>query len=106
MFSHLIEVLYLTAATIAIGACVPQLRQLIKAKASDELNLSTWVLWAMTQTITLVYVISIGNTLMTVVNTVWVSFYVAMAALIIKYRYKGRSASAIDMTEAPIETKA
>lgn len=93
--------LYLLAATAAIGACVPQLKQLVKAKASDEFSLGTWMTWAMTQTVTLIYVISIGNMLMAMVNVVWVSFYTAMALLIIRYRYKGRvgepSATAIEL---------
>lgn len=88
MIHHFIEVLYLVAAVIAIGACVPQLQQLIRAKASDELNFSSWLIWTMTQSVTLTYVISIGNLLMTIVNLVWVSFYATMAFLIIRYRYK------------------
>ncbi len=79
------------AATIAVGACVPQLKQLVKTKASDEFSLSTWMIWAIAQTVTLMYVISLGNMLMAMVNIVWVSFYTAMSVLIIRYRYKGRA---------------
>ena len=88
MVHHFIEALYLSAALIAIGACVPQLRQLIRAKASDEFNFSTWLIWTMTQSVTLMYVISIGNFLMAGVNLVWVSFYATMTFLIIRYRYR------------------
>jgi len=68
---------------------------LMRAKQSDEFSLSTWVVWLVTQCITLVYVTSIGNKLMMVVSVAWITFYVAMISLIIYYhparkRRKGR----------------
>ncbi|MEO7904517.1 MAG: hypothetical protein ABIR91_01840 [Candidatus Saccharimonadales bacterium] len=82
----LIEILYTTAAVVAISACIPQVLQLWRLKRSDELNLQSWTTWTFTQMVTLVYVISIGNVLMSVVNLVWVSFYVCMTVMIIRYR--------------------
>lgn len=83
---HFIEVIYIAAAVIALSAGIPQLRQLFITKASDELSLSTWTIWFMTQLATLWYVMSISNALMMVVNFAWVSFYAAMVGLIIHYR--------------------
>jgi len=83
---HFIEIIYIAAAIVALSAGAPQLRQLLITKASDELSLSTWCVWLVTQLVTLVYVSSIGNTLMVIVNTAWVSFYAAMVALILHYR--------------------
>lgn len=83
---HLIEIIYVTAAILALSAGIPQLRQLLIAKASDELSLPTWCIWFITQLVTLAYVVSIGNVLMTVVNFAWVSFYAAMVSLIIHFR--------------------
>jgi PQ loop repeat. len=92
---HTIETIYILGAFVAIFASYPQLRQLMRAKQSDEFSLSTWVVWLVTQCITLVYVTSIGNKLMMVVSVAWITFYVAMISLIIYYhparkRRKGR----------------
>lgn len=87
---HIIEALYITAALIALSAGVPQLRQLLIAKASDELSLPTWCTWFFTQCATLIYVTALGNILMMVVNLAWVGFYAAMVCLIIYYRRRSR----------------
>lgn len=81
-----IKIIYIMAATLAISACVPQLRQLIRTKSSAELSLVTWSIWTFTQLATLLYVFSIGDIVMVVVNIMWVSFYAAMTALILRYR--------------------
>ena len=82
----IIEILYVIAAAIALCAFVPQLHQLIRVKASDELNLSTWVMWSSTQAVSLAYTISISNVLLIVVNALWVGFYLAMVVMILYYR--------------------
>lgn len=90
---YAIEIAYIIAAIVAISAGVPQLRQLLIAKASDELSLPTWIVWLSTQTVTLVYVVSIGSTLMAYVSLAWVLFYAAMVSLIIYYRRPARQLS-------------
>ncbi len=97
---HFIEALYFSAALFGIGACVPQLRQLVKSRASDELSVASWSIWLATQSVTLVYVASIGNLLMTAVNVVWVSFYATMVVLIVKYRQPAREPIAVAAEEA------
>jgi len=96
---HIIEVIYITAAIVALSAGIPQLRQLLIAKASDELSLSTWCIWFVTQLVTLMYVTSIGNTLMVVVNVAWVSFYAAMVGLILHYRHRPQAPQAVLIEE-------
>lgn len=92
---HVIEVIYIAAAIVALSAGAPQLRQLLITKASDELSLPTWCIWFVTQFVTLLYVSSIGNTLMVVVNIAWVSFYGAMVTLILHYRRRPRAAEVV-----------
>lgn len=81
-----VEIIYILAAIVAIGACVPQIRQLIISKTSDELSVATWSMWFGTQCITLAYVLVLGNFVMAVVSLGWVSFYAAMVVLILYYR--------------------
>ena len=83
---HLIEVTYIAAAIVALSAGIPQVRQLLVAKASDEFSLSTWCLWLTTQCVTLAYVTTLKNILMMLVSFAWVGFYAAMVILIIYYR--------------------
>ena len=85
---QIISFLYIATALIAISACIPQIIQLVKIRRSDEFQLSTWAIWLLTQVVTLVYVMSIDNLLMAVVNAGWVSFYGLMVYLIIHYRLR------------------
>lgn len=87
-YMGIIESIYMAAAIISMGACVPQIRRLILTKNSDGFSVPTWVMWAGTQVVTLAYVISIHAVLMIVVNIVWVTFYGTMTALIIHYRLR------------------
>lgn len=87
---HIIEYLYTAGVIVSILATIPQLKQLVATKASDEFSLSTWTIWLSAQAMTLVYVISINNILMITANTLWVAFYGAMVYLIIHYRHFSR----------------
>ena len=82
----MLEFLYVTAVIISISASLPQLKQLIAAKASDEFSVMTWLVWFCTQLVTLAYVISIENMLMIGANILWAGFYAAMLYLILHYR--------------------
>ena len=92
-----IEIMYILAATVALGACIPQLKQLLKAKHSDEFSIQTWVTWTCTQIVTLMYVLTIGDVIMACVNAIWLTFYACMTLLIIRYR---RTSSQVLPTEA------
>jgi uncharacterized protein with PQ loop repeat len=83
----LLEILYIFGVIISICASLPQVRQLVTVKASDEFSLTTWTLWLFTQCVTLIYVISLHNTLLIAAGVLWTAFYVAMVYLIIHYRH-------------------
>ncbi len=85
MNTHIIETIYILGALVAILAAYPQLRQLVKTKQSDEFSVATWAIWLVTQCVSLVYVASLGNKLMVLVNMAWISFYFAMTILILYY---------------------
>lgn len=82
----LIQIIYLTAAIAALGACVPQVYQLLKCKHAAGFSLSTWTIWTATQVVTLIYVSSLRNPLMVGVSMAWVLFYLVMVGLILHYR--------------------
>ena len=82
----IIELLYICSTTIAVLASIPQIRQLLITRCSDELSLTTWVLWLCTQFVSLTYAISIANILLACVNVTWIIFYITMVALIVRYR--------------------
>lgn len=81
-----IELLYICSTTIAVLASIPQISQLLITRRSDELSLTTWVLWLCTQFVSLTYAISIANILLACVNVTWIIFYITMVALIVRYR--------------------
>lgn len=80
-----IQLLYIVAGFIALSAGGLQLAKLLKKKNSDEFNLGTWLLWSGTQSITTLYAISLGDPLFTLVSASWVTFYLSMSVLIIRY---------------------
>lgn len=83
---QLIETIYIIGAVIALAAGVPQIKQLLLTKASDEFSLATWGTWLGTQCCTLMYVMAFGTGLMAIVNAIWVAFYCLMLVLIVRYR--------------------
>ncbi len=83
----IIQTVYIIGAIVAIAACLPQINQLRISKASDELSLPTWSVWLITQATSLLYVTSLGNALLIVVNSIWVTFYLVMVLMIVHYRH-------------------
>lgn len=65
---HIFEILYSLSTTVALLACLPQARQLIVTKCSDELSLTTWTMWLGTQCFSLGYALSIGQTVLVAAN--------------------------------------
>ena len=83
---HLIEITYLILSALSVVAMVPQIRQLLITKQSDELSLATWFIWGTYQTTALIYSITLHAIPWLITNLTWVSFYVVMLTLIVKYR--------------------
>ncbi len=70
----------------AVVATIPQALKVIKLKRSDELNLTSWVIWMLYQLISVAYSYSIKAYLYVALNILWGVFYAVMVFLIIKYR--------------------
>ena len=83
---HFIELTYLIASVAAVIAMAPQIKTLLVTKQSDELNLSTWMVWASYQVVALMYSISLGAIPYLIANIAWLMFYAVMLTLIVKYR--------------------
>ncbi len=81
-----IELIYIGTTFASVLMSLPQLRQLWRIKNSDEFSLSSWIAWLIAQLSSLVYAIAIKSTPYLIVNALWLSFYVMMILLIIKYR--------------------
>jgi uncharacterized protein with PQ loop repeat len=97
----IIHLLYAIAATVAIYACLPQLRKLTQTKQSDEFSLSSWVIWLVTQGVAVIYAITISDPLYAVVSSVWLGFYGLMVALIVKYRRQAKLAVVRETVSKP-----
>lgn len=95
---HIIQILYITASTASVCAGVPQLRQLMAARRSDEFSVQTWSVWTASQFAGLSYAIWMHDLFFTVVTAVWVVFYCIMMTLILKYRRSTSLSSADDVT--------
>ena len=81
-----IEIIYITASALSICGSVPQVKQLLKTKRSDELSTMTWFVWTISQVVAMCYAVSIHAPILILTNAVWVSFYTVMIILIYHYR--------------------
>jgi len=81
-----VEIIYLVTTFISVFTALPQVKQLLAMKDSDEFNLFTWIAWCLAQVSALFYSISIHSMPYLMVNIAWIGFYIAMISLIIKYR--------------------
>jgi uncharacterized protein with PQ loop repeat len=89
---YTIEFIYVTTTLLSVLTAFPQLKQLWSIKNSDEFNLFSWVAWLIAQLAALVYAISIASVPYLIVNILWITFYVLMIGLIVKYRGNRRVA--------------
>ncbi|MFZ1258016.1 MAG: hypothetical protein WAQ25_00940 [Candidatus Saccharimonas sp.] len=86
--NHYIEAVYIISSFTAIVMSIPQVRQLLIEKRSDELNIATWATWLVSQFVVLLYVTSRGEHIMMITNTIWCTFYAVMISLILYYRMR------------------
>ena len=82
----MIEIVFLIVQFATLVASFPQVVRLIKMKQSDELSIITWSIWLISQSVSLLYVVSINNAPLIIVNVSWVIYYLSMLVLILKYR--------------------
>lgn len=84
--NNTLTLLLLITGSISVIATIPQIVKLIKTKQSEELSLISWTIWLMYQTVSFLYSIQIKSIAYTIINGVWICFYVLMVVLIIRYR--------------------
>lgn len=80
-----LQVLYMISGFVALSAGGLQLSKLLKKKNSDEFNLGTWMLWTCTQSVSTAYALHLGDPLLVFIGASWVTFYLMMSVLIIRY---------------------
>ena len=80
------EILYMISTSVSLLSSIPQARQLVVTKRSDELSLTTWIVWLGTQLVSFMYAISIAQTALIFANIGWITFYAVMVGLILYYR--------------------
>lgn len=78
--------LYIVAQTLSISLSWPQLRKLYHAKQSKELSLTSWSAWSASQSVTLFYGLVSHQYIWVGASILWLSFYIAMVCMIIRYR--------------------
>lgn len=87
----MIEYIYITASLASICAMAPQIKQLLVTKRTDGLNLTSWIIWAVAQTGTTFYAVSINATAFIAISSIWLCYYLAMVSLIVHYRRRNRA---------------
>lgn len=75
-------------AAAAVLASYPTLKALYDSKDSSSLSLTSWVIWALYDVVSLAYSVTIKAYIYTAVNACWMVFYLAIILMIIKYRRK------------------
>ena len=85
----MIEFIYITASLASVCAMAPQVKQVLITKRTDELSLTSWVIWAVAQAGTTIYALSVNAPPFIVISSVWALYYAAMVTLILHYRRTG-----------------
>lgn len=88
-----IEFAYLIASSIAIMAMLPQVKQLLVTRQSEEFNVFSWSSWTFSQFVALMYGISLGAVPYIVINSIWLAYYLVMIGVIIYFRKPQKSAA-------------
>lgn len=83
----IVQILYIIASIVSIGAGIPQLRKLLVTKRTDEFSIPTWSIWTSTQAVSLLYSLYLGDMYFTTVCAIWLGFDGLMMILILKYRH-------------------
>lgn len=96
-----IQLLYILATLISISATVPQIRRVMRVRSARELNLGTYATWMLTSSVTLLYVIHLGDQLLIATSVAWVVYYVIMTGAIFYFR---RNPAPV-LQEVPIMTE-
>ncbi len=81
-----IETLYYFAGAFALIVSIPSIIRLLQTRCSDEFSITSWVGWLGYQLVALAYSIEIQAQAYIIINVVWISFYIVMLVLILKYR--------------------
>lgn len=103
MTNTIIQLAYLVATFASVASGLPQIKQLLITKQSDELSLKTWISWTTCQCVALLYAISLGAIPYIIANVAWIIFYLYMVFLIIKYRPRTQPAPVkVETTEQPV----
>lgn len=87
---EVIRVLFICSTALAMSATVPQLMKLVRVKSSREISLQSYGMWSGTQSVTVLYALTIGDIVLAISSAVWLTFYVIMTSLIIYYRRPSR----------------
>lgn len=82
----MIEFIYIAASFASICAMAPQVKRVLMTKRTDELSLTSWTTWAITQAGTTAYAASINALLFIIISSTWLFYYASMVALIVHYR--------------------
>lgn len=83
---EVIRVLFICSTALAMSATIPQLMKLVRVKSSREMSLQSYGMWSGTQSMTVLYTLTIGDIVLAISSAVWLTFYVTMTSLIIYYR--------------------
>ena len=94
----IIESIYIISGLVALSACVPQLHQLMRSRDTTDFSLQTWGMWTVTHIVSLLYFISLNNTILIYMGTAWVFFYAAMTYLIVHCRHIAPQSQPVPIT--------
>jgi uncharacterized protein with PQ loop repeat len=96
----IVQILYIVASIVSIGAGIPQLRKLLLTKRTDEFSVPTWTTWTSTQAVSLLYSFYLGDLYFTMVCAIWLAFDGLMMVVILKYRRNSPASVAVEVDQS------
>lgn len=87
---NILAIIFAIASSAQIVAGLPQIREIIRKRSSEELSLVTWIAWLVMQSLCFTYVASVGDPVLMSMSGLWILYYAAMVGVISYYRRFGQ----------------
>ncbi len=86
---NILALIYTIACIAQIIAGLPQINEIMRKRNSEELSLTTWSMWLLTQVFCFTYMVSTKNIVLMSMSALWLLYYGAMLGVIVYYRRRG-----------------
>ncbi len=91
MIRDLVSILTLAAQFLAILAYWPQIHHLLKEKSSQGMNVTSWLLWVISNAMLFIYGLVIGDFVIIISQLLFTGLNITVLTLAVRYRVQRKA---------------